>query len=143
MLRFMTTTVFAFPHLEHLHAGDRAVGSSCAAGFTMSFAPITIATSVSRTRGDLVHLEHDVVRAPWPPQEHVHVSRHAARDRMDAEAHVDAALGGSAFVISYTCLRLRHRHAVAGTMITFFAVRRSSAVSAALIGCTSPAGSRA
>jgi hypothetical protein len=47
MLRFMTIEVFAFHTSSTGMPAIGLVGSSCAAGFTMSFAPITIATSVA------------------------------------------------------------------------------------------------
>jgi hypothetical protein len=39
--------LLGLPHLQHRHAGDGLLGSSCAAGFTMSLEPITMTTSVS------------------------------------------------------------------------------------------------
>ncbi len=47
MLRFMTIDVFAFHTSSTGMPAIGLVGSSCAAGLTMSLAPMTIATSVS------------------------------------------------------------------------------------------------
>jgi energy-coupling factor transport system substrate-specific component len=103
------------PHFEHRHAGDRAgrivlraPGSRC-----------RWRRSPSRRRCrevvvDLVHLEHDVVGHLGLGEQHVHVARHAAGDRMDAEAHVDALLAQQLGDLEHRVLRLRHRHAVAG-----------------------------
>ena len=46
MLRFMTMEVLAFQTSSTGMPAIGLVGSSCAAGFTMSLAPITMATSV-------------------------------------------------------------------------------------------------
>ena len=42
------------------------------------------------------------------------MARHAARDRVDAEFHVDAAFGERVVELADFVLRLRNRHAVAG-----------------------------
>jgi len=57
-------TFLALPSIPARATGDRACGgSSCAAGFTMSFDPITIATSVDlKSIRCLVHLHHDCHR---------------------------------------------------------------------------------
>ena len=79
------------------------VGSSCAAGFTMSLAPMTMATSVSgKSLVDLVHLHHDVVGHLGFGQQHVHVARHAARHRVDGKAHLHAPLSRRVFTMSLT-----------------------------------------
>ncbi len=47
MLRFITMEVLAFQTSSTGMPAIGLVGSSCAAGFTMSLAPITMATSVA------------------------------------------------------------------------------------------------
>ena len=74
------------------------VGSSCAAGLTVSLAPMTIDdVGVGEVVVDLVHLQHDVVGHLGLGQQHVHVAGHAAGHRMDAEADVDAVLAQRAW----------------------------------------------
>ena len=76
---------------------------------------MTSATSDLRhLRVDVVHLDEPVVGDVRLGQQHVHVARHAAGDRMDRELHVDAALGELVVEIAHAMLRLRDRHAVAG-----------------------------
>ena len=114
MLRFITIEVLAFQTSSTGMPAIGLVGSSCAAGLTMSLAPMTMATSVSReVLVDLVHLHHDVVGHLGLGQQHVHVTRHAAGHRVDAEAHVDALLAQRLGDLVHRVLRLRHRHAVA------------------------------
>ena len=63
---------------------------------------------------DLVHLEHDVVGHLGLGQQHVHVAGQPARDGVDAEADVDAALAQLAGQVGDAVLGLRDGHAVAG-----------------------------
>ena len=63
---------------------------------------------------DLFHLDHDVVRHARLGEQDVHVARQPARDRMDREAYVGAALAEKLGDVEDRILRLRHRHAVAG-----------------------------
>ena len=63
---------------------------------------------------DFVHVEQLVVGDVGFGQQHVHVSGHASRDRMNAEFHVDAALGQNVVEFAHLVLRLRHGHAVTG-----------------------------
>ena len=69
------------------------LGSSAAAGFTVSFAPITSTTVVSAKSSLISSISSDdVVRHLRLGEQHVHVAGQAAGDGMDAEPHVDAAL---------------------------------------------------
>ena len=61
MLRFITIEVCAFQTSSTGMPAIGLAGSSCAAGLTMSLAPMTIETSVGEVVVDLVHLQHDVV----------------------------------------------------------------------------------
>ena len=87
------------PHLEHRHAVDRARRIVLSApGFTMSLAPITIATSVSG-KSSLISsisstMSYGTLRLG---EQHVHVAGQAAGDRVDREAHVDAAARAAAW----------------------------------------------
>ena len=101
MLRFSTIVVLPFQTSSTGMPAIGLSGSSCADGLTMSFAPMTTETSTSReVLVDLVHLEHDVVRHVGLGQQHVHVAGHAAGNRVDAEAHVDALARAAICVIS-------------------------------------------
>ena len=62
---------------------------------------------------DLVHVVEPVVRYVRLGQQHVHVARHAPRDRMDGVLHLTAALLDQLGQLAHRVLRLRHRHAVA------------------------------
>ena len=91
------------------------VGSSAAAGLTVSLAPMTRTTSVSgEVVVDLVHLEDDVVGHLRLGEQHVHVAGQPAGDRVDAEADLDAALAQLAGELGDGVLRLGDGHAVAG-----------------------------
>ena len=61
---------------------------------------------------DFVHLVNRLVRHLRLGQKHVHVAGHAARDRMDAELHVDALGAQLARELGNRELRLGDRHAV-------------------------------
>ena len=89
-------------------------GSSVAAGFTVSLAPMTSTTDgVGEVVVDLVHLEDDVVRHLGLGEQHVHVPGQPAGHRVDAEAHLDPALAQLAGQVGDRVLRLRDGHAVA------------------------------
>src|SRR5260221_4432811 len=60
MLRFITTTFFAFHTSSTGMPAMGLEGSSCAAGLTMSLAPITIATSVDR-KSTRLNSSHTVI----------------------------------------------------------------------------------
>jgi hypothetical protein len=98
MLRFMTTELCAF-HTSS--TGIPAIGldgSSCALGFTMSLAPITIATSVSGKSSLISSISRTMSYGHLRlGEQHVHVPRHASRDRVDAEAHGLAELAQAAW----------------------------------------------
>ena len=90
-------------------------GSLRAAGFTTSLAPITSATSARRKFAvDLVHVAQLVVGHVGLGQQHVHVARHAAGDRMDGELHFAAAAFDQLGQLAHLVLGLGHGHAVAG-----------------------------
>ena len=63
---------------------------------------------------DVFHLEHLVVRHLGLGQQHVHVARHAAGDRVDRVLHGDALLGQLGGELLHRMLGARHRQAVAG-----------------------------
>ena len=114
MLRLNTTTVLRLPHLEHRHAGDRALRIFERAGVhDVVRADHEHDVGVREVVVDLVHLEHDVVRHVRFGEQHVHVSGQAAGDRVDAEAHVDAFAAQPLRDVADRVLRARHRHAVA------------------------------
>jgi hypothetical protein len=62
---------------------------------------------------DVLQLEHFVIRHVGFGQQHVHVARHAARDRVDRVFDADAFLLELVAHLAQRVLRLRHRHAVA------------------------------
>ncbi len=61
----------------------------------------------------VVHFDQPVVGNVGFGEQHVHVSGHAPGHGMNAEAHVDAALGERVVEFAHFVLRLRHGHAVA------------------------------
>ena len=62
----------------------------------------------------MLHLDELVVGHVGLGQQHVHVAGHAARDRMNGELHVHAALAKLVGQLPHLMLRLRDGHAVAG-----------------------------
>ena len=62
---------------------------------------------------DVLKLEDLIVGHVGFGQEHVHVARHAARDRVDGVLHLDAFLFELVGHLAQRVLGLRHRHAVA------------------------------
>jgi hypothetical protein len=62
---------------------------------------------------DVIHVDDQVVGHAGFGQQHVHVTRHAARDWMDRELHVLVARDQLFAQLPDLVLRLRHRHAVA------------------------------
>ena len=114
MLRFITIDVLAFQTSSTGMPAIGLVGSSCAAGIhDVVGADHHRDVGVREVLVDLVHLHHDVVGHLRLGQQHVHVAGHAAGDRVDAEAHVDALLAQQLGDLVDRVLRLRHRHAVA------------------------------
>src|SRR5438874_2715949 len=68
---------------------------------------------LGQVRIDLVQVLQLVVRNIGFREQHVHVSWHASRDGMDAELHVNAALGEGIVELANFVLCLRHSHAIA------------------------------
>ena len=76
---------------------------------------MTSATSVRWNSGLIVvHVEELRVGDVRLGEEHVHVARHAARDRVDRVLHVDAARLEQVGELADRVLGLRDREAVAG-----------------------------
>jgi hypothetical protein len=113
MLRFITIEVFAF-HTSS--TGMPAIGLPGLPGgrvHDVVRADHHGDVGVREVLVDLVHLEDDVVGHLGLGEQHVHVPGHAARDRVDREAHVDALLAQQLGDLVDRVLRLRDRHAVA------------------------------
>ena len=85
-----------------------------AAGFVTSFAPTTSTTSVRANSGLMpLHLVELRVGHVGLGEQHVHVARHAAGDRVDRVADVDLACLEQVGELAGDVLRLRDREAVA------------------------------
>ena len=91
------------------------VGSSAAAGLTVSLAPMTSTTEVSAKSSLISSISRTMSYGHLGlGEQHVHVPGQAAGDRVDAEPHVDAAVAQLADQVGDGVLRLRDGHAVAG-----------------------------
>ena len=114
MDRLNTMTLSAFQTVSTGMPAIGLLGSSDAAGLTVSLAPMTRTTSVLvEVVVDLVHLQHDVVGHLGLGQQHVHVAGQASRDGVDAEPDVDAAIAQLAGQVGDAVLGLGDGHAVA------------------------------
>mmetsp|Transcript_15628 Transcript_15628/g.42330 ORF Transcript_15628/g.42330 Transcript_15628/m.42330 type:complete len:454 (+) Transcript_15628:140-1501(+) len=85
--------LIGLPHLQHGHARDDGRRVLLGGGVDgVVGADDECEVGALKVVVDLLHLEHVVVRHARLREQHVELARHAAGDRVDAEAHVDALL---------------------------------------------------
>ena len=109
----MTTIDFAWS-TSRIGIPDTGEPGRRAAGFVTSFAPMTRATSAAiELRVDVVHLLELGIGDVGLGEQHVHVARHPAGDRVDRVLHVDAALLEQLGQLAHRVLGLGDREAVA------------------------------
>ena len=131
--------VVRLPDPQHRHAGDGA-GRVVLGGRVDR----VVGADHEHDRGagevvvDLVHLEDDVVGHLRLGEQHVHVPGQATGDRVDAEAHLDAALAQLTGEVGDRVLGLGDRHAVAGGDDHRVGVEQQLGASAAVISRCSP-----
>ncbi len=111
---FEDNHVLRLPHFQNRHTGDWAtrivlrrrvngvVGTNHQYG-----------VGIGEIIVDFIHLQHDVIRHFRLRQQHVHVTRQTARNRVDTKAYFNPACAQFLRDFRHRILRLRHRHAVA------------------------------
>src|SRR5512137_433049 len=99
--------------LEDRHAGDRRLRVLRGRVHDVVGAEDQRDVGLAELAVDVLHLEHLVVRHLGFREQHVHVARHAARDRVDRVLHLHAPLDQLVREFLQRMLGPRHREAVA------------------------------
>mmetsp|Transcript_42226 Transcript_42226/g.90699 ORF Transcript_42226/g.90699 Transcript_42226/m.90699 type:complete len:1064 (-) Transcript_42226:53-3244(-) len=106
--------LLCLPHLKHRHASNRAIFD-----FLCSAVRDVIGSNNDADIGilhiwiDLLHLQDPVVGNSGLCQEHIHLTRHSASDRMDSKAAFDTSCLQGRGQLGHRCLCSGNSHAIA------------------------------